>query len=125
LSETEACSNRVSTATSVRAVRLWYTAPIKQKAKTMTDKSEIQELYEFMRNNLATKSDLEGLATKEDVADIKKTLDDHTEILNEHTETLDDHTRRLNRIETDVKYNLDKRLQLEVRIKKVEEEVGL
>jgi hypothetical protein len=91
----------------------------------MEKKSDIQELYEFMRNNLATKSDLEGLATREDAADIKKTLDDHTEILNDHTETLGDHTRRLNRIEADVKHNLDKRLQLEVRVKKVEGEVGL
>jgi hypothetical protein len=58
------------------------------------------------------------MATKEDIAELKSTLD-------EHTKTLDDHTRRLNVIEHDVKTGLDKRLTLEVRVTKIEKHLGL
>ena len=80
---------------------------------------EVGEMLEHVVKHMATKEDLkeelEGFATKEDlkqeIGPIKTTLNDHT--------------RSLNQIETDVKQNLDKRLQLEVRVKKVEEKVGL
>ena len=49
-----------------------------------------------------------------------KRFDSVDEILNEHTKTLDDHTRRLNIIENDVKTNLDKRMQLDVRVTNLE-----
>ena len=57
------------------------------------------------------------MATKDDIAALQKTLD-------EHTDTLADHTRRLGNIENDVKTDLDKRLQLEVRVANVEKKVS-
>jgi len=57
-----------------------------------------------------------AMATKEDIAAIHKTLD-------EHTHPLAEHTRDLNIIKRDVETNLDKRLQLEVRVDKLENKV--
>jgi hypothetical protein len=53
------------------------------------------------------------MATKDDIADVKFTLADHTKILN-------DHTRNLAIIKKDLTTNLDKRLQLEVRVSAIE-----
>jgi hypothetical protein len=58
------------------------------------------------------------MATKDDLADVKSTLADHTKILN-------DHTRDLAIIQKDLTTNLDKRLQLEVRVSAIEEHLGL
>jgi hypothetical protein len=58
------------------------------------------------------------MATKDDIADVKSTLADHTKILNEHT-------RDLAVIKNDVTSNLDKRLQLEVRVSAIEKHLGL
>jgi hypothetical protein len=58
------------------------------------------------------------MATKDDIADVKSTLADHTKILN-------DHTRDLAIIKKDLTTNLDKRLQLEVRVSAVEKHLGL
>jgi predicted nucleic acid-binding Zn-ribbon protein len=58
------------------------------------------------------------MATKDDIADVKSTLADHTKILN-------DHTRDLAIIKKDLTTNLDKRLQLEVRVSKIEKHLGL
>ena len=52
---------------------------------------------------------VEMMATKDDTATLQKTLDEHT--------------RDLNIIKDDVKTNLDKRLQLEVRVTNVEKKV--
>jgi hypothetical protein len=57
------------------------------------------------------------MATKEDIAEVKSTLADHTTILNEHT-------RDLAIIKNDVTNNLDKRLQLEVRVSTIEKHLG-
>jgi hypothetical protein len=54
------------------------------------------------------------VAIKDDIADVKSTLADHTKILN-------DHTCDLSVITT----NLDKRLQLAVRVSAIEEHLGL
>jgi hypothetical protein len=58
------------------------------------------------------------MATKDDIADVKSTLADHTKILN-------DHTRDLAIIKKDLTTNLDKRLQLEVRVSAIEKHLGL
>ena len=58
------------------------------------------------------------MATKDDIADVKSTLADHTKILN-------DHTRDLAIIKKDLTTNLDKRLQLEVRVSTIEKHLGL
>jgi hypothetical protein len=63
------------------------------------------------------------MATKDDLAAVNKTLDEHTKTLAEHTRILGDHTRDLNIIKRDVETNLDKRLQLEVRVDKLEKKV--
>ena len=80
-------------------------------------KSEIQELMEFIRDKVAAKADLKDLASKEDLkaalAPIQATLDEHTDILN-------DHTRQLNIVRKDAETNLDKRLQLDVRVDRLE-----
>jgi len=47
-----------------------------------------------------------------------KTLDEHTRILS-------DHTRDLAIVKNDVTNNLDKRLQLEVRVTTIEKHLGL
>jgi len=71
-------------------------------------KTEIQELSEFVRDNMVTRKEFQ-----EEIGEVNKKLDGHTTILN-------DHTRRLNVIENDVKTGLDKRLQLEVRVANLE-----
>jgi hypothetical protein len=58
------------------------------------------------------------VAIKDDIADVKSTLADHTKILN-------DHTRDLAFIKKDLTTNLDKRLQLEVRVSAIEKHLGL
>ncbi len=58
------------------------------------------------------------MATKDDIAAVNKTLADHTKILN-------DHTRDFAIIKNDVTNNLDKRLQLEVRVTTIEKHLGL
>ena len=58
------------------------------------------------------------MATKDDIADVKSTLADHTKILN-------DHTRDLAIIKKDLTTNLDRRLQLEVRVTAFEKHLGL
>jgi gas vesicle protein len=55
---------------------------------------------------------------KDDIADVKSTLADHTKILN-------DHTRDLAIIKKDLTTNLDKRLQLAVRVSAIEKHLGL
>ncbi|OGG86355.1 hypothetical protein A3I47_01350 [Candidatus Kaiserbacteria bacterium RIFCSPLOWO2_02_FULL_59_19] len=75
---------------------------------------------------------VQHMATKEDLEEINKTLDahtktlgEHTKILGEHTKILGEHTRDLNTIKNDVKVGLDKRLQLEVRVTRLEKKVGV
>ena len=63
-------------------------------------KTAIQELSEFIRDHMVTKSDF---------AELKQPLHDHT--------------RDLNIIKNDVKTNLDKRLTPEVRVTNVEKKV--
>jgi hypothetical protein len=58
------------------------------------------------------------MATKDDIADVKATLADHTKILNNHTPDLAV-------IKNDVTTNLDKRLQLAVRVSAIEKHLGL
>lgn len=72
---------------------------------------DVQESLDFIIEKMATKSDLERMATKTDIAEIQKTLDDHTS--------------QLNNIHTDVKTMRDKRLQLEVRVGHIEEHLHL
>ena len=68
---------------------------------------------------------VQHMATKEDLEEINKTLDAHTKTLGEHTKILGEHTRDLNTIKNDVKVGLDKRLQLEVRVTRLEKKVGV
>jgi hypothetical protein len=66
-------------------------------------KSEIQELSEFVRDNMLTRKEFQ-----EEVGEIKQTLGEHTKALNEHT-------RQLNQLPGDTNIMRDKRMQLEVR----------
>jgi hypothetical protein len=58
------------------------------------------------------------VAIKDDIADVKSTLADHSKIRTGHT-------RHLAVIKNDVTTNLDKRLQLEVRVSAIEKHLGL
>ena len=78
----------------------------------MTKKTTLKELGEMLEFIV------KGMATKDDIADVKSTLADHTKILN-------DHTRDLAIIKKDLTTNLDKRLQLEVRVTAIEKHLGL
>jgi hypothetical protein len=73
-------------------------------------KTTLKELGEMIERGFA--------AVASDIADVKSTLADHTKILN-------DHTRDLAIIKHDVTNNLDKRLQLEVRVTTIEKHLGL
>ena len=75
-------------------------------------KTTLKELAEMIAHVV------KHMATKEDIAEVKSTLADHTKILN-------DHTRDLAIIKNDVTNNLDKRLQLEVRVTTIEKHLGL
>ncbi len=56
-----------------------------------------------------------------DIVDVfGKRFDKIDDALTDHTKTLDDHTRDLAQIKNDVETDLDKRLQLEVRVDKLE-----
>jgi hypothetical protein len=68
---------------------------------------------------------VEHMATKDDIAAIHKTLDQHTKMLADQTQILADHTRDLAIIKHDVATNLDKRLQLEVRVAAIEKHLGI
>jgi hypothetical protein len=78
----------------------------------MTKKTTLKELGDML--GFVVKH----MATKDDIADVKSTLADHTKILN-------DHTRDLAIIKKDLTTNLDKRLQLDVRVSAVEKHLGL
>ena len=80
-------------------------------------KTEIQELAEFIRDHMVTKSDLAEL--REEMV----TKDDLKAELEPITKTLAEHTSDLNIIKNDVKTNLDKRLTLEVRVTNIEKKV--
>ena len=75
-------------------------------------KTTLKELAEMIAHVV------KHMATKEDIAEVKSTLADHTKILN-------DHTRDLAIIKHDVTNNLDKRLQLEVRVTTIEKHLCL
>jgi hypothetical protein len=78
----------------------------------MTKKTTLKELGDML--GFVVKH----MATKDDIADVKSTLADHTKILN-------DHTRDLAIIKKDLTTNLDRRLQLEVRVSTIEKHIGL
>jgi hypothetical protein len=80
--------------------------------KSMTKKTTLKELGDML--GFVVKH----MATKDDITDVKSTLADHTKILNEHT-------RDLAVIKNDVTTNLDKRLQLAVRVSAIEKHLGL
>ena len=80
-------------------------------------KTEIQELSEFIRDHMVTKSDLAELR-KEMI-----TKDDLKAELDPIKKTLAEHTSDLNIIKNDVRTSLDKRLQLEVRVTNIEKKV--
>ncbi len=73
-------------------------------------KSEIQELSEFIRDNMVTRAEfheeIAKLATKEELA--------------KHEVILQQHTRQLNHLQGDMDIMRDKRMQLEVRVTKLE-----
>jgi len=71
-------------------------------------KAEIQELSEFIRDHMVTKDDLKD--------ELKAALEPIEKILAEHT-------RDLNIIKKDLETNLDKRLTLEVRVRKIEKKM--
>ena len=75
-------------------------------------KTTLHELGEMLEHVV------KHMATKDDLASVKSTLADHTKILN-------DHTRDLSIIKNDAATNLDKRLQLEVRVAAIEKNLGL
>jgi len=87
----------------------------------MKEEVTLEDLMKFMSEKLATKSDLEDLATKEDVVKLEGKVDQMKETLDGHTEILNGHTRDLNTIKNDIKTNLEKRLQLETRVTKIEQ----
>ncbi len=80
-------------------------------------RTTLKELGEMLERGFA--------AVASDIADVKSTLADHTKTLDEHTKILNDHTRDLATIKHDVTNNLDKRLQLEVRVTTIEKHLGL
>jgi septal ring factor EnvC (AmiA/AmiB activator) len=93
-------------------------------------KTTLKELGEMIeRGFAAVASDIADIkstmATKDDIAAVNKTLDEHTKTLADHTKILNDHTRDLAVIKNDVTNNLDKRLQLEVRVSTIEKHLGL
>jgi hypothetical protein len=91
-------------------------------APKKTTLKELGEMLGHVVKHMATKDDIadvrKEMATKDDIADVKSTLADHTKILN-------DHTRDLAIIKKDLTTNLDKRLQLEVRVSAIEKHLGL
>jgi hypothetical protein len=83
----------------------------KRKASLDTILSTVERGFAAVAEDIA---DIKSrMATKDDLAAVNKTLD-------EHTKTLADHSRGLAIIKRDVETNLDKRLQLEVRVDKLE-----
>jgi hypothetical protein len=101
---------------------VWYTVFL-MAAKNPTEKRKASLdiiLSTVERGFAAVAEDIADIksrmATKDDLAVVNKTLD-------EHTKTLSDHSRDLATIKHDVAINLDKRLQLEVRVDKLEKKV--
>jgi hypothetical protein len=91
---------------------VWYTA-VHMRAK----KTTLNELGDMLTHVV------KHMATKDDIAAITGMQNDHAKTLADHTKTLADHTRDLNIIKRDVETNLDKRLELEVRVDKLEKKV--
>jgi hypothetical protein len=93
------------------------------KKQTKTHKATLDSILSTVERGFAAVADditdiKNKMATKDDIADVKSTLANHTKILN-------DHTRDLAVIKNDVTTNLDKRLQLEVRVSAIEKHLGL
>jgi hypothetical protein len=91
-------------------------ATLPHMAPKKTTLKELGEMIAHVVKHMATKDDIADV--ERDIADVKSTLADHTKILN-------DHTRDLAIIKHDVTNNLDKRLQLEVRVTTIEKHLGL
>ena len=91
---------------------------------------EIGEMVTFLVKKMATRDDVAEIVdeklkpVKKTLAEHTKTFAEHTKILDEHTKILNDHTRDLNIIKHDVTTNLDKRLQLEVRMTQAERQIA-
>jgi hypothetical protein len=93
------------------------------KKQTKTHKATLDSILSTVERGFAAVADditdiKSKMATKDDIADVKSTLADHTKILN-------DHTRDLAIIKKDLTTNLDKRLQLEVRVSAIEKHLDL
>ena len=84
----------------------------------MAAKKTTLESLARMISKASASADDKFTALAEDISGIK---DDLAEIKS----TLDDHTRDLAVIKSDVTRNLDKRLQLEVRVTAIEKHLGL
>lgn len=84
------------------------------------DKRDLLKSLDFIIDNMATKDDLveirDTMATKDDLERLETKVDGIEA-------TLHDHSRDLEIIKGDVKSNLDKRMQLEVRVTKLEQKV--
>jgi hypothetical protein len=91
---------------------MWYYS-------SMAKKTTLKELGEMLSHIV------DHMATKGDIGAMNETLADHSTILIEQTKTLAAHTRDLNIIKSDVERNLDKRLQLEVRVSAIEKHLGI
>ena len=87
------------------------------KNPTKKRKATLDSILSTVERGFAAVSE-DIVAIKDDIADVKSTLADHTKILN-------DHTRDLAIIKKDLTTNLDKRLQLAVRVSAIEKHLGL
>ena len=100
-----------------------YSPYMATKTQTKERKATLDSVLSTVERGFAAVADdmtdiKSKMATKDDIADVKSTLADHTKILN-------DHTRDLAIIKKDLTTNLDKRLQLEVRVSAIEKHLGL
>ena len=77
----------------------------------------LEDLMEFMKSNLAAKSDLEDLATKEDLAEVESKL---AEVESKLEAKIDGLGSKLGAFENN---EVDKRKQLEVRVTRLEAKV--
>jgi chromosome segregation ATPase len=87
------------------------------KKPTKKRKATLDDILSTVERGFAAVAE-DIVAIKDDIADVKSTLADHTKILN-------DHTRDLAIIKKDLTTNLDKRLQLAVRVSAIEKHLGL
>jgi hypothetical protein len=94
-----------------------YSSHMAAKNPSKKRKATLDSVLATIERGFAAVAD-DIVAIKDDIADVKSTLAGHTKSLNNHT-------RDLGVIKNDVTTNLDKRLQLAVRVSAIEKHLGL